>query len=191
MVEGGRLSGFPALNSPNTLFVSYLATAELNSLSILGIPLPEYVLDLYAEFRNLTNGIPLPDGNSLAGAVAYFGGNRLDLVEKQAMRELAQRGAPFSEEEKVALLDYCERDVLALEQLLNFMLPHLDGERSLLRGQSMLAVTAVELAGIPIDEVTHEQLKRFWLSFFTSIHPPGFQTHSPRHGVLNCFVNVS
>ena len=29
------------------------------------------------------------------------------------------------------------------------------------------------------------------LSFFASIHPPGFQTHSPRHGVLNWFVNVS
>jgi conjugal transfer mating pair stabilization protein TraN len=29
------------------------------------------------------------------------------------------------------------------------------------------------------------------MSFFTSIHPPGFQTHSPRHGVLNWFVNVS
>jgi len=29
------------------------------------------------------------------------------------------------------------------------------------------------------------------LSFFTSIHPLGFQTHSPRHGVLNWFVNVS
>jgi hypothetical protein len=29
------------------------------------------------------------------------------------------------------------------------------------------------------------------MSFFTSIHPPGFHTHSPRHGVLNWFVNVS
>jgi hypothetical protein len=29
------------------------------------------------------------------------------------------------------------------------------------------------------------------VSFFASIHPPGFHTHSPRHGVLNWFVNVS
>ena len=29
------------------------------------------------------------------------------------------------------------------------------------------------------------------VSFFTSIHPPDFHTHSPRHGVLNWFVNVS
>jgi hypothetical protein len=29
------------------------------------------------------------------------------------------------------------------------------------------------------------------MSFFASIHPPGFHTHSPRHGVLNWFVNVS
>ena len=29
------------------------------------------------------------------------------------------------------------------------------------------------------------------MSFFTIIHPPGFQTHSPRHGVLNWFANVS
>jgi len=30
-----------------------------------------------------------------------------------------------------------------------------------------------------------------WLSFFTLIDPPGFQTHWPRHGALNWFANVS
>ena len=36
-----------------------------------------------------------------------------------------------------------------------------------------------------------EDVLRFIVSFFASIHPPVFQTHSPRHGVLNWFANVS
>jgi len=29
------------------------------------------------------------------------------------------------------------------------------------------------------------------VSIFTSIHPPGFHHHSPRHGALNWYVNLS
>ncbi len=47
---------------------------------------------------------------------------------------------------------------------------------------------------IAVLKVTGKEVKKdklVFLSFFASIHPPGFQTHSPRHGVLNWFVNVS
>jgi hypothetical protein len=33
--------------------------------------------------------------------------------------------------------------------------------------------------------------KMEYVSFFASIHPPGFHTHSPRHGALKWFVTVS
>ena len=37
----------------------------------LGIPTA--IVDLFAEFRNLTNGIPTPCGAGLLGAMSYFG----------------------------------------------------------------------------------------------------------------------
>ena len=94
------------------LFVAYFATAELNCHLALGWPLPANVLDLYAEFRCLVNGLPTPHGRGLLGALAWFGLDHIDVTEKEAMRELALRGGPWSEEEKRDLLDYCESDVI-------------------------------------------------------------------------------
>jgi hypothetical protein len=108
--------------------------------------MPVYVIDLYAEFCLLTNGFYLPGGKGLLGALAYFGEEILDAVEKKDMRELAQRGGPYTEDEKTDLLDYCQRDVLALERLWKHMVPHLDGDRSLLRGEYMKAVAKIEMA---------------------------------------------
>jgi hypothetical protein len=41
---------------PDCLFVAYYASAELGCHLALGWPLPARILDLYAEFRNRTNG---------------------------------------------------------------------------------------------------------------------------------------
>ena len=52
----------------------------------------------------------------------------------------------------------------------------------------------------PCDLARHFQVNRIFverrlsqlnLSIFTSIHPPGFHHHSPRHGALNWCVNLS
>src|SRR5215469_12799239 len=48
--------------SPRSLFVSYYAIAELSCHLALGWPLPACILDLYVEFRNLTNGLDTPAG---------------------------------------------------------------------------------------------------------------------------------
>ena len=37
------------------------------------------VLDLFVEFRNLTNGLEKPCGNSLLGALAWFGLDGIDV----------------------------------------------------------------------------------------------------------------
>ena len=76
----------------NSLVVSYYAIAELSCHLALGWPLPVCVLDLYVEFRNLTNGLETPAGNSLLGALAWFGIDLMDAVEKDTMRQLAIRG---------------------------------------------------------------------------------------------------
>src|SRR5262245_8167179 len=58
---------------PRDLFVSYYASAELGCHLVLQWPLPSSILDLFVEFRVLTNGRPGPCGDSLLGALAAFG----------------------------------------------------------------------------------------------------------------------
>jgi len=86
---------------------------------VLHWPLPANVLDLFVEFRNRTNGLPVPCGNGLLGALAYFGLDSIAAAEKESMRELALRGGPFNETEKRDLLVYCESDVSSLSKLLD------------------------------------------------------------------------
>ncbi len=72
------------------------------------------VLDLFTEFRNATNGLPVPCGNGLLGALAYYGLGAIAAAEKSDMRDLAIRGGPFTPAEREALLDYCQSDVDSL-----------------------------------------------------------------------------
>src|SRR5204862_5817063 len=78
----------------DALFVAYYASAELGCHLVLDWPIPGRVLDLYAEFRCLTSGLPVPCGYGLLGAMAYHGLDALDAAEKDTMRQLALRGGP-------------------------------------------------------------------------------------------------
>jgi hypothetical protein len=103
---------------PDSLFVTYYASAELGCFLSLGWPMPVRILDLFTEFRNLTNGTFPLAGNSLLEALFYFGLDGIGAGEKDEMRQLALRGGNYSAEEKAALLHYCKSDVEALSRLL-------------------------------------------------------------------------
>jgi hypothetical protein len=147
---------------PEVLFVAYYASAELGCFRALGWPMPARTLDLFCEFRNLTNGLGTVAGNGLLGALAHFGLPSIDAGEKGDMRELAQRPGPYTDTERTALLDYCETDVVALARLLPAMLPKIDLPRALLRGRYMAAVAAMESNGVPIDVESLDALRRNW-----------------------------
>lgn len=108
----------PYPTDDDTLFVAYYASAEIGCHLALHWPVPAYVLDLFAEFRNLTNGLDVPCGNGLLGALAWFGLDSITAADKTMMRDLALRGGPWTQAERVALLAYCESDVDALARLL-------------------------------------------------------------------------
>ncbi len=146
----------------NSLLVAYYASAEMGCHLELHWPMPIYVLDLFAEFRVLTNGLSTPCGNGLLGALAYFGIDGMDVVEKEEMRQLAMRGGPWTKKERQALLDYCESDVVALRKLLKPMGPKIDLPRALLRGRYMKAAARIERNGIPIDVEALENLRARW-----------------------------
>jgi hypothetical protein len=62
----------PFSTGPETLFVAFYASAELGCFRALNWKMPERILDLFAEFRNLTNGIRAPgEADSLIGALDH------------------------------------------------------------------------------------------------------------------------
>jgi hypothetical protein len=144
------------------LFVAYYASAELGCYRVLGWPIPERILDLFTEFRARTNGLDTPAGNSLLGALAYFGLDGMGAAEKEDMRALILRGGPWSDDERAAIFNYCEGDVEALQRLLIAMSPKIDLPRALLRGRYMAAAAAMEHAGTPIDVATLAVFRNHW-----------------------------
>ena len=160
-LRGRRLPPYPI--GTDALFVAYFASAELGCHLALGWPLPACVLDLYVEFRNRANGLAPPNGFGLLGALSWFGLDVMDAAEKKSMQELASRGGPWTSDEREALLDYCETDVLALAKLLAKIEPELDLPRAVAcRGRYMGAVARMEWAGVPIDTEILSLLRAAW-----------------------------
>jgi DNA polymerase-1 len=160
--EFGSTLPFPT--GKDTVLITFYGSAEVGSLQSAGLSLQDSsILDLFTEFRSRTNGLNTPNGASLLGALTYFGLDGIDATEKQDLRTLILSGGPFSAQDRAAILNYCESDVLALERLLAVMLPGIDLPRGLLRGRFMKAAAIVEWNGTPIDVLTLQLLRRYWI----------------------------
>jgi DNA polymerase I len=158
--EFGRLPPYGI--GAESLFVAYYASAELGCHLALGWPMSAHVLDLCAEFKNLTSGLHVPAGRGLIGALIYHGLDHIPATEKEAMQQLATRGGPWTTQEQTDLLDYCETDVTALARLFPVMLPRIDLPRALVRGRYMIAAAAMEWNGVPIDVPVLTCLRERW-----------------------------
>jgi hypothetical protein len=146
----------------DSLFVAYYASAEIGCCLALGWPKPTRVLDLFTEFRCLSNGLPVPAGNGLLGALTAYGLDGIGAVEKTEMRDLVLRGGPWTAEERNAVLNYCQSDVDALARLLPKMVDQIDLPRALLRGRYMAAAAVIEHNGVPIDTTMLHRLRAHW-----------------------------
>src|SRR3989344_3148762 len=122
-LRGLKEPPFPV--GPDSLSIAYYASAELSCFLSLGWPFPKHMLDLFTEFRCMTNG-KFETKAGLLNALSYFGEDRIEFAEKEEMRKLAIRGGPFTDKEKLDLLEYCERDVVALPKLFLKMQPYID-----------------------------------------------------------------
>jgi DNA polymerase family A len=161
-LEGHDAGACPWSLGPDTLFVSYYASAELHCLAALEWPFPLRVLDLCAEFKCLTSGLHLEHGRTLLGALAFYGLPGIASSTKEDMHRLAIRGGPFTEAERRELQAYCVTDVLALEHLLPAMLPQIPLPLALIRGRYMAAVARMERTGTPCDVEMFAQLRTHW-----------------------------
>jgi DNA polymerase I len=152
----------PYATGSDVLFVAFYASAELGCYRVLGWPMPSRILDLFTEFRDRTNGLPVPGGASLLGALTYFGLDTIGATEKRELQEALGAGTWEGRYTKDEILDYCESDVVALKRLLAAMVARIDLPRALLRGRYMAAASAMEHAGTPIDVETLTLFRKHW-----------------------------
>ncbi|HSY66714.1 MAG TPA: DNA polymerase [Terriglobales bacterium] len=152
----------------DTLWVSFVAVAELRSMLGLHHPLPKRVLDLYAENRWLCNIQESPserarkkDENSfsLVATLRRFGCDSMAAEEKEEMIELILRGGPYAAQQELDILDYCEADVNGLDALLPKMLPKIDIRRAIARGGYIIEMAKIEDRGVPIDAPRLETIR--------------------------------
>jgi hypothetical protein len=81
---------------PRVLAVAYYASAELGCYLSLRCSFPQLVLDLYAGFRVATNGLTLPHGRGLLGAMQWYGLDAIEAARKDYVRKRILDGGPYS-----------------------------------------------------------------------------------------------
>jgi len=133
----------------------------------LGWDLPANIFDCHAEFRCQTNGKTLPFGNGQVGALQYFGITDVDQNAKDDMRQCILTGGPWSPDERLAILDYCQSDVDGLGRLFSAMLNRwplksIDLEQALARGRYVATVARMEFRGVPIDVEILNLMRNNW-----------------------------
>jgi DNA polymerase I len=141
----------PYRTDDKVLFICFVGNAELGCHLVEGWPLPANILDLSAEFRCITNGRTVPAGKGLLGALAYYGFDSVGSKQKDAMRDRIMKGWPFSDEEREEILRYCASDVDAMVRMLPKMLPDIELDVALHRGEFVAASARMEHRGVPID----------------------------------------
>jgi DNA polymerase family A len=153
----------PPFGGDDTLVVAYYNSAEIGCYLALDWEPPQHMLDLYVEFRALTNGIETePDSAGLLECLKFFGLPSILAEQKDEMRALALRGGPWTETERTALLDYCATDVDALVQLFPLMVPYIHVPQARLRARYMAAAARIEQIGVPIDMALLGALRANW-----------------------------
>jgi DNA polymerase I len=140
----------PIAFSKKTLFVSYMATAELVLFKVLQWPFPTYVLDLNVEARNVTNGILPNTFISLYDVAKLYRVPYMNKALKDAMRDIAIAGHRVAEN-RDALMNYCEEDTLVMAPVLEKLLPSISLRHALIRGDFVAAYAGVEYRGLPVN----------------------------------------
>lgn len=147
----------------NDLFVAFFSSAEWGCHLALNWPLPVNVIDLYPEYRRITNGI-LGVSKSLLGACLKFGISTISQDEKDQARDRILQGPPYSDDEKEYIMNYCASDVLETAELFRNIISVGDFnlDQALYRGRYMEAIALMEHNGVPLDVETFNSLKENW-----------------------------
>jgi DNA polymerase-1 len=166
-------SSSPFKTNPEIVYIAYSATAEWSYFLSCGWDLPRSIIDLYPERSLEINGRKEPDGarpsRKLLGAMEAHGIRTRDEVSKDLNIQLILRGAPYRAQERERILDYCMDDVEDTIRLFDAMLPSMDVERALLRGNYTRPIAHIEFNGIPVDIKSIAKLRANWPRIMTKL----------------------
>ncbi len=151
----------PLPTGRESLFVAFVAGAEVGTFLAMGWAVPARILDLFAEYRVLTNtGLP-SDARKLTLACERAGLPFVEAAAKDANREEAITRTAWPEEERRRLLAYCREDTLATARLFLWLWPrwlsiHAGKEEAALaytlhRGRYAAEMARAERRGIPFQ----------------------------------------
>ncbi len=165
----------------DVLFVAYQAPAEWSYFLAKGWELPTNIIDLYAEYRRAINGRFDQSGDrvghgqhkesdgrtkyGLLSACIRYGLQARAGIEKQSIVKRILQGAPFSEEERGAILRYNAEDVEDAELIFTAMLDSGDISnvgQALMRGDATRGFAVRDLNGLPIDVAIASRLRTHW-----------------------------
>ena len=146
----------------NLTYIAFYSVAEMSCHLVLNWEIPKNIIDLYCEWRVLTNdGIKKPNG--LLAACQHFGINTITSTDKEAMRDRILQGAPYMEEDKIKILNYCETDIVETLALFKVMQPIIDSwDRALFRGNYMAITAQIENRGVPLDSEMLRLMSENW-----------------------------
>jgi hypothetical protein len=165
-----ELGPFPPYRlDADALIIAYMNSAEFGTHIALGWGQPARSIDAYVEFRHLTNDGAVKSGDrekgfyGLAGALRYFGEDGIDTAHKSDMRDRILQGPPFTAQERLDSLDYCESDTRALARLVPHIIPTIRSlPHAMARASFMWALAQQERHGVPFDLPMFNRIKSHW-----------------------------
>jgi hypothetical protein len=160
-----KLRSAPFNVGDHSLVVAYAVAAEASCFLALGWPLPQNVVDLYAEHLLDINGMGMPrTAYTLIGAMSRHRLPVMSATHKEAMRAKILDQDCWSPEDVREILDYCADDVDAGERLLLAMIAKdlIDWPRAIWRGNYMAATAHISHHGIPVDADLYTRLLENW-----------------------------
>ncbi len=159
----------PLPTDTNVLYVCFAAPAEWSFFLAMGWELPPTIIDLYAERMMQTCGKKETEGKrcgkrympTLLRSMTTYGLDAMSAAEKEEMRDLIRRGHPYTDDERIRILDYCmEDDVSGTTELFEAMFDELNLPYAILRGNFTQVIAWWEYNGIPADAPAYERFMR-------------------------------
>ena len=160
------------------VYIVFNATAEASCWLVWNIPLPGYVIDLWAEYKNLIqDGIKREKGYySLLNCCHRIGVEKKYIMseeQKEHFRDLIIHQTEYSDREMQQILDYCKADVVVTGKLLPLVLNHIELRLSkaehetrlqqiLFRGRVKTAEAQVIHSGICCDNERINLFNKYW-----------------------------
>lgn len=140
----------PVIFGNDDLCICFDAMPKITLFLAQGWPLPDKLLDIMTELRNLFNDLQVKVIVGLEEATKHLGID-ISFYQREEIQKLRARGGRYTLEEKEALLAYCAKEVIATAELYKRTRAVISLDQALKRGRHLVAASIIERAGLPLE----------------------------------------